>query len=199
MRLAVGEPQPALAKRQVPISVGPALPAGVAAAAVDFQPDVAPPASTAPEASPSPAGEEYGLGDLFKKGPAPIPEGAAEGVVTASDSGLTGSFKNFFDKIAAYMSKTLDNATSMEVSTYMAEDLDSVTYANGKYTGARLCAKTRVNINGDTLVCIPEKVGETDAAVYNMHLEMVKSSHANRVELMKTIIDAAVSIVDIVK
>ena len=97
------------------------------------------------------------------------------------------------------MSKTLDDATSLEISTYMADDLDNVTYANGKYIGARLCAMTRVNINGDTLVCMPEKVGEVDAAVWNMHLEMVKSAQENRVELMKTIVEAAVNIVGIVK
>jgi len=200
VRLAVGEQPQALPERQIPLSIVSALPAGVIAAAVDFQPDVAAPSPGAPEDSPGPAGTEYGLGDLFKKGTAPIAtDSAAEGTAAAVDNGLTGSFKSFFDKIAAYMSKALDNATSLEVSTYLAEDLDSVTYANGKYTGARLCAKTRVNINGDTLICIPEKVGEMDTAVYNMHLEMVKSSHANRVELMKTIIDAAVSIVDIVK
>ena len=80
----------------------------------------------------------------------------------------------------------------------MADDLDNVKYANGKYTGARLCAMTHVNIDGDTLVCMPEKVGEVDPAVWNIHLEMVKSAQGNRVELMKTIVDAAANIVDIV-
>jgi hypothetical protein len=81
----------------------------------------------------------------------------------------------------------------------VAPDLSSVQYDSGKFSGAELRAVTRVSIDGDTLVCVPEKDGEVDMAVWNIHLDMVKSAQANRAELMKTIVNAAASIAGMIK
>jgi hypothetical protein len=53
---------------------------------------------------------------------------------------------------------------------------------------------TRISLDGDTLVCIPEKDGEVDISVWNIHAEMVKTAQSNRAELMKTLVSAATSI-----
>lgn len=195
VRLGVGGKETVLPERQNLGSIVSILPASVIGAAVGFQPDVVDQTPNVLDTAAGTPGTNYGLGDLFKKDETAITEGG----MAAVDRGINASFKNFIDKIAMYMSKTLDDATSLEISTYMTDDLDHVTYANGKYLGARLCAKTRVNVNGDTLVCMPEKVDEVDAAIWNMHLEMSKSAQENRIELMKTLVEAAVSIVGIVK
>ncbi len=78
--------------------------------------------------------------------------------------------------------------------------MKDVTYDSGKFGGgAQLRAMTRVSIDGDTLVCIPEKDGEVDSTVWEIHLEMVKQAQASRAELMKTLVSAATGIVNIVK
>lgn len=196
VRLALGEKETALPERQKLGSVVSKYPAGVKTAAVSFQPDVEDRAPAALAATSGGTGVNYGLGDLFKKGET-VP--AADGAALAAGGGLNESLKKFVDKLGNYLSKALDDASSLEVSTYVADDLADVKYAEGKYNGARLRAMTRINIDGDTLVCIPEKDGEVDTVLWSIHLEMVKSAQENRAELIKTIVGAATSIVNIVK
>jgi hypothetical protein len=56
-----------------------------------------------------------------------------------------------------------------------------------------------IDIGGDTLVCVPEKDGEVDTAVWNIHLEMVKQAQSSRAELLKTLVSAATGLVNLVK
>lgn len=124
---------------------------------------------------------------------------ATTGEVVVTTSGTSDSLKKFTEKLSEYLSKALDDATSLEIKTYVAEELKDVSYQNGTFTGAQLRAMTRVSIDGDTLVCVPERDGEVDAAVWEIHLEMVKQAQAARAELMKTLVSAATSVVNIVK
>jgi len=196
VRLAQGDKETALPERQKLGSIVSQHPATVVGAAVSFQPDVEDRTPAAQATTAGGAAVNYGIGDLFKKSEAAPAAGSTS---PATSGGLNESLKNFVDKLGNYLSKALDDATSLEVSTYVADNLDQVKYADGKYDGARLRAMTRVNIDGDTLVCVPEKDGEVDTAIWNIHLEMVKSAQENRAELMKTIVGAAASIANIVK
>lgn len=195
VRLAVGETETPKPEREKLGAIVSQAPAAVSGAAASFQPDVEDRTPAAQAATSGGAAVNYGLGDLLKK-----PESAAstDSAPTAG-GGLNESLKNFVEKLGNYLSKALDDATSLEVSTYVADDLNTVKYENGRYNGARLRAMTRINIDGDTLVCIPEKDGEVDTALWNIHLEMVKSAQENRAELMKTIVGAAASIASLVK
>lgn len=192
VRLAQGDKETTLPERQKLGSIVSQHPAAVTGAAVSFQPDVEDRAPAAQAAVLGGAAVNYGIADLFKKAE-PVPGAAPSG------GGLNESLQNFVDKLGNYLSKALDDATSLEVSTYVADNLDQVKYADGKYEGARLRAMTRINIDGDTLVCLPEKDGEIDTAIWGIHLEMVQSAQENRAELMKTIVGAATSIVNLVK
>jgi hypothetical protein len=175
------------------------IPASVTAAAQGFQPDVvARTAAAAPAAAQTPAGQtaNFAFPDLFKKDePAPVVTGSSAAQTESANSAL----KNFVEKLGNYLSRAIDDATSLEVSTYVAPDLSSVQYDSGKFSGAELRAVTRVSIDGDTLVCVPEKDGEVDMAVWNIHMDMVRSAQANRAELMKTIVNAAASIAGMIK
>jgi hypothetical protein len=196
VRLAVADKQTALPERQNLGSIVSSLPASVTGPALEFQPDVVDRAPTIPGAASGWAGSNYGLSDLFKKDEAVITEG---GIARPATGGINESLINFIDKVGNFLSKALDDATSLEVSTYVADDLENIKYANGKYIGARLRAMTRVNIDGDTLVCLPEKDGEVDTTIWNIHLEMVKSAQENRAELMKTIVGAVANMINVVK
>ena len=147
----------------------------------DFQSDEAP-ASSAPEpVSVSPAESasvaNYGLFNSESQGK------------------LAEATQKFVQKLGDYLSQALDDATSLEVRTYVSEDLGAVTYEKGQFSGnAHLRAMTRVNIDGDTLVCVPETDGELDTAVWGIHMDMVKQAQESRAELMKVIVSAAGSL-----
>lgn len=185
VRLAAGKETPKATRD----SLGAVISKTTAAAGA-FQPDVVARASAAQSAVPA-AGTpaNYGITDLFKKD--------EDG--TAATGSINASLKSFMDKLGLYLSQALDDATSLEVYTYVADDLAAVGYQSGKFNGAQLRAMTRVNIDGDTLVCVPEKDGEVDTAVWNIHAEMVRQAQLSRAELMKTIVGAAAGLASIVK
>jgi hypothetical protein len=208
VRLAVDDKATAKAEREKLGAIVSAAPASVASFSAGFQPDVvdrAPAAKAASDAGPK---ENFSiLSDLGnalsgkKDESTPAPSGGSE--PTSTGSAVNETLKKFMDKLGDYLSKALDDATSLEISTYVADDMATVKYESGKeggkYVGAKMRAMTRINLDGDTLVCIPEKDGEVDVAVWNIHLEMVKQAQASRADLMKTVIGAATNIAGIIK
>ncbi|HEY3312126.1 MAG TPA: hypothetical protein VGK00_10850 [Anaerolineales bacterium] len=187
VRLAAGAKETPAPKRASLGALVSTVPATVSGVSVSFQPDVVDRAAApTAKATAAAAGENFGLSDLFKKDETPA-------------AASSGTLKNFMDKLGDYLSKALDDVTSLDISTYVADDLGTVQYEAGKFTGAQLRAVTRISIDGDTLVCVPEKDGEVDMGVWNIHLEMVRTAQSNRAELMKTIVSAATSLAGIVK
>ena len=139
--------------------------------------------STAASVPPLPASQiDYGLLDSLRAGQASVTEAT----------------QKFIQKLGDYLSAALDDATSLEVRTYVSEDIGTVTYEKGQLTGgARLRAMTRVNIDGDSLVCVPETDGELDTAVWQIHMDMLKQAQESRADLMRTMVAAAGSLANI--
>lgn len=165
-----------------------------------FQPDIVERAPVAKAAAPAAPTENFNVvTDAINKLTGNDDTKVTTGEVVVTTTGTSDSLKKFSEKLSEYLSKALDDATSLEIKTYVAEELKDVSYQNGTFTGAQLRAMTRVSIDGDTLVCVPERDGEVDAAVWEIHLEMVKQAQAARAELMKTLVSAATSVVNIVK
>jgi hypothetical protein len=126
--------------------------------------------------APSAAAVDYGLMDSLRSGQAAV----------------TDATQKFIQKLGEYLSAALDDATSLEVRTYVSEDIGAVTYEKGAFGGsAQLRAMTRVNIDGDSLVCVPHSAGELDTAVWAVHMDMLKQAQESRAELLKTIVSAA--------
>jgi hypothetical protein len=139
---------------------------------------------TGTQPSPAPTSEvDYGLIDNFRQ-------------VQAS---MGTSLQQFVGKLGDFLSKALDDATSLEVSTYVSEDMSTVKYENGQFTGARLRALTHIKIDGDTLICVPEEEGEVDTALWKVHMDMLQQAQASRAELLKTVVSAATGLADLVK
>jgi hypothetical protein len=75
-----------------------------------------------------------------------------------------------------------------------------VKYENGQFTGgAKLRALTRIKLDGDTLVCVPEKKGEIDQVLWALHSDMVQRAQANRAEMLKTAVTAATGLLETLK
>jgi hypothetical protein len=194
VRLVVDKETPK-AERQNLGAIVSQVPASVSGASGAFQPDVVVRSAAVKSTSGGP-GTNYGIGDIFagKKEETPAAEGER-----APGGGASAALKEFVDKLSQYLSKALDDATSLEVSTYVASDMASAAYKDGKMSGAQLRAFTRVNIDGDTIVCLPEKDGEIDTAVWEIHKQMVEQAQHSRAELMKTVVSAASSVANIIK
>jgi hypothetical protein len=172
------------------------IPASIAGASPSFQPDVVDRTPAAKAAtSTAPATNYSVLTDMLtgKKDDKP----AEGGEKAASGDALKG----FVEKLGKYLSDALDDATSLEITTYVADDMKAVKYNKDtrQYDGANVRAATRINIDGDTMVVLPQKDGEVDTAVWEVHLEMVRQAQAGRAELMKTMVAAVSGLTNVLK
>jgi hypothetical protein len=185
VRLAAAPKETPKADRAKLGSVTTNYPAKVTDAATSFQPDVVVRGTSVKNAAGGPTENFNIITDVFKK-----PEPAADGSIAQAGTGE--ALKNFAEKLGKYLSDALDDATSLEVMTYVADDMASVKYDKDSkdFTGARLRAVTRINIDGDTRIVLPEKDGEVDTEVWSVHLDMVKQAQSSRTELMKTMVVA---------
>jgi hypothetical protein len=151
-------------------------------------PSAAPPLSPGTPPSPAPAAEAYGL---FSKGDG---SGPATG-------GVSVELRQFMDTLGKFLSNAITEATTLEVKTYVAADMQAVRPDEKKedFIGAELRAITLVKMDGDTLVCVPQKDGEVDKELWAIHAEMVKQAQAGRTEMLKTVVAAAQSLAGLIK
>jgi hypothetical protein len=171
-------------KARRPTAGIPAMPEDLKSSAAPAPASMPAPAPQPPAAAPAAAASEvdYGLLDSLRTGQAAV----------------TDAVQKFVMKLGEYLSTALDDATSLEVRTYISEDINGVTYEKGKFGGnARLRALTRVNIDGDSQACIPETDGELDTAVWAVHMDMLRQAQESRAELMKTMVSAASNLANI--
>jgi len=148
------------------------------------EPAVASPASTGPAAASaapvqSTSAEEYGLMDI--------------------GSSIGGGVKRFIDKLGDFMTSALENASSLEIRTYVSDNMDDVKYEAGQFSGASLRAFTRIKIDGDADICVPEDEGRVDSDLWQIHLEMVKQAQESRIEMLKTVVSAASGLAGLLK
>ncbi len=133
--------------------------------------------------TPPPAGVDYGLVDNFRQVQANVSE----------------TLQQFVNRLGTFLGEALEDASSLEVGTYVSDDMTQVKYEKGQFSGAKLRAYTHIKVDGDTLVCVPEEDGELDLALWNVHVEMVKQAQANRMEFLRTVVSAATGLVDLIK
>ncbi len=139
-------------------------------------PAAPPPApSPAPAPDSSPAAAQFGLFDPLKEGQARI----------------AASLQQLAEKVGAALATAFQNLTTVEVSTYVSDNISQVKYENGSFTGARLRALTRAGLDGNTLVCVPEQDGKVDDALWKIHSDIVGKALDNRTEMLKLAAAAA--------
>ena len=145
-------------------------------------PSLQPVPVTVPTAQ-TPVYVDYGLGDTFRK----------------AGTSLSDGLQTMMSKLSEFLGKALDDATSLEVATYVSEDLSKVEYKDGRFTEAKLRALTHVKIDGDTMVVVPETDGEVDTDLWKIHLEMLQQAQASRTELVKTAVSAVTGLANLLK
>jgi hypothetical protein len=140
-------------------------------------------AVSAPQETAQPVVIDYGLGDTFRKAGASLSDG----------------LQTMVSKLSDFLGKALDDASSLDVATYVSDDLSNVKFEHGEFINARLRALTHVKIDGDTMAVVPEKDGEIDTDLWKIHLEMVQQAQASRAELVKTAVSAVTGLADLLK
>jgi hypothetical protein len=98
------------------------------------------------------------------------------------------------DRLAVLLGEAVKDASHLEVSTWVADDLSHARYEDGRMVGAELRAFTRLALDGDTVVCLPKRDGEVDQEVWDVHLAMVKQAQETRAELLKALVSLAASL-----
>jgi hypothetical protein len=119
--------------------------------------------------------------------------------VIDSVRGAAASLQDAAQKIGAWLADSFQTVTSVHVSTYASDSIKDVQYVNGVLTGAELRAVTIANLDGNTVVCVPEQNGKVDDALWKIHSDTFDKALANRVELLKTAAAAIASLVPGVK
>jgi hypothetical protein len=111
---------------------------------------------------------------------------------------LTDSIKKFTSELADSLKRAADDISSLEVITYSADDLNKVTYNydDKKLHGElKMRALTRIAFDGDVQVCVPEKDGHIDQAVWDVHLSMVQAAQENRAAFLATMAELATKLI----
>jgi hypothetical protein len=109
-------------------------------------------------------------------------------VVTQATERIRASLNALVDDLATALRQTVADASSLEVLTYVCDDLTrAANSAPGQLDQvAVLRAVTRVGIDGDTVVMVPEDAGEVDATLWAIHADMVARAQVGRAELIQT-------------
>jgi hypothetical protein len=132
-------------------------------------------------------------------GSAPVNSLLTDYGVLDSVRGAASSLQEAAQKIGAWLADSFQTVTSVQVSTYVSDNINEVKYENGAFTGAQLRAMTIASLDGNTIVCVPETNGQLDDALWKVHSDTLDKALANRVELLKTAAAAIASLVPGVK
>jgi len=140
----------------------------------------APPSAPAPK-DVSPSTEvvtDYGLMDSLRQ----------------AGSSVSAALQQFMTKLGEVLTDALKDAATLEITTYVSDNIAAAEVKESKVEGARLRAYTRIKIDGDTLVILPEEDGEVDTELWDVHMQIVQQAQANRAEFLKTVVSAASSL-----
>jgi hypothetical protein len=111
---------------------------------------------------------------------------------------LTNAVKQFADNLGRTLTKVIDDASTLQVSTYVIDDMPNELGAEIP-AGARLRAFTSIKIDGDTQVIVPSGTGQINQELWAIHLDMVEQAQNNRTEMMKAAASAAAGLLQSLK
>jgi hypothetical protein len=125
------------------------------------------------------------------------PDEAVGEPLTAAVASLARSMADLAAHLGAILEAAADPSTSLEISTYTSSRFGQVT--RGLRPDPQLRALTRVSLDGDTDLILPEGSEELEAGIWEKHLDIVGNAEAHRVEMLKAISSAAVGLLDSLK
>ena len=183
---------PAKARHEIVLSsVAASAPASAAVSPPPEQPDEPDEPDTAdtpaPE-GPDPDGASFGLGDRWRK----KSEDDAPDSDAAPVENKPSAIASFAERILDTLGRAIDDAITLEVRTYVSDNPNAAAAADRQTLANQgsLRAFTRIAIDGDMDVNVPQTDGKLDQELWQLHLEMVKQAQATRAATMQTVLEA---------
>ncbi len=104
-------------------------------------------------------------------------------------------------KLSAAISEAVQDIGTLEVTTYASPDLTSVAQTpSTQIPGtANLRARTLIKLDGDIITVIPEKQGEVDQKIWEIHKEMVKQAQDQRAKFFETLTTTVSGLLNVLK
>jgi hypothetical protein len=134
--------------------------------------------TTAPETTPT----DYGIMDSLSE----------------ARARLTNAVTQFADNLGRTLTRVIDDASTLQVSTYVIDEMPGKLGAEIP-AGARLSAFTSIKIDGDTQVIVPSGASRINQELWAIHLDMVEQAQNNRAEMMKAAASAAAGLLQSLK
>jgi hypothetical protein len=110
-----------------------------------------------------------------------------------------GTLENLVTRIGATMEAVVNGLTTVEVATYVSDNVANVEFKDGKFVGAKLRARTQFGLDGKMVNLVPETDGKLDEALWGVHMASVDKAVANRSEMIKLAATAASSLLSAIK
>jgi hypothetical protein len=119
-------------------------------------------------------------------------------------SSLVESLKETTAKLTEALAAVVEDVTTLQVTTYVADEVDAVEYDPQQRklvggAGLHLRALTHIRFDGDTSVCVPLKKEEVDEALWKLHNETVAQAQLNRQQFIQTMAEAAANLIKAIK
>jgi hypothetical protein len=120
--------------------------------------------------------------------PAPASDEAVDYGIKESLDQVKTKVNALVHQLVDTLKQVVDDVTSLEVKTYLSDDLSAVQYQREtrEFSNAQLRAMTRINLDGDVLNVVPESAGELDQALWQVHLSMVEQAQNSRAKMLET-------------
>lgn len=111
---------------------------------------------------------------------------------------LGDALKSFIRQLTDSLGQMADNLSSLEVRTFSTDDMSQVRYdfGSGAFSGSvKLRALTRINLDGDMQIVVPEKGDELDETLWAAHVSMVKEAQATRAQFIGSMAEMATRLI----
>jgi UDP-2,3-diacylglucosamine pyrophosphatase LpxH len=136
--------------------------------------------------------------------PMPKPAAPADfGVLDSLDESRANSvamLRKLTDKLNKWIGSFADDLTTLEVATYVSQDMQHVSQTDKDLSGkAQLRALTRIKLDGDIEVCLPAQDEAIDEALWQKHMAMVTQAQTQRTEMLKALVSAVSELSSVLK
>lgn len=111
---------------------------------------------------------------------------------------LGDALKSFIRQLTDSLSQAADNLSSLEVRTFGTGDMSQVRYdfASREFSGpVKLRALTRINLDGDMQMVVPEKDETLDETLWAAHVSMVREAQATRAQFIGSMAEMATRLI----
>ncbi|MFN4292517.1 MAG: hypothetical protein ACK4JD_00100 [Thermoflexales bacterium] len=111
---------------------------------------------------------------------------------------LGDALTSFIRQLTDSLSQMANDLSSIEVRTFSTDDMSQVHYDFGSkaFSGSvKLRALTRIDLDGDVQIVVPEKGGELDEMLWAAHMSMVKEAQATRAQFIGSMAEMATRLI----